>query len=110
MAAAAVAMGLGLVACGQADARLEQLSIGISKDSVVQIMGEQPQRNDPYLANGQYIEAMYFEQRGARKGDAAQDRNMLPVVAINQKVSGWGWTYWDSVATANAIEVAPPAR
>ncbi|MGE0552848.1 MAG: hypothetical protein AB7R55_05410 [Gemmatimonadales bacterium] len=107
MAAAAVGMALGLVACERADRRVEQLSIGIGKDSVFQIMGEKPRRNDPVLIRGQYIEAMYFPRQGATDADATQDRNMTPVIAINQKVTGWGWAYWDSVATTNGIEVAP---
>lgn len=110
MAVAAVGMTLGLVACERADARLERLSVGISKDSVFQVMGEKPRRNDPYLVHGQYIEAMYFPRQGANEADATQDRSMTPVIAINQKVTGWGWAYWDSVASANAIEVAAPAR
>jgi len=107
-AVAAVGMALGFVACERADPRLEQLSAGISKDSVFQLMGEKPHRNDPVLVNGQYIEAMYFPREGATDGDGMQDRNMTPVIAINQKVTGWGWAYWDSVAAANGIVVAAP--
>ena len=65
---AAPALGLlFLSACGdKADARLEKLSAGISKDSVLAVMGvEKPQRVDPFLINGQFIEAMYFPKSGA---------------------------------------------
>jgi len=97
---------LGFAACERADARLENLTAGISKDSAVAVMGAQPKRIDPYLNNGQYIEAMYFPRAGKTDSASLTDRKMSPVVVINQKLAGWGWPFWDSVAAANSIPVA----
>jgi len=96
-------------ACERPDARLEKLAVGISKDSVLAIMGGQPARTDAYLNQGQYIQALYFPPQGSAPPDSGQDRTMSPVILIGAagKVTGWGWSYWDSVAAANKIQVAP---
>jgi hypothetical protein len=93
--------------CSRADARLEKLTAGIPKDSVIKIMGiEKPQRVDPYLTGGHYIEAMYFPLPGATDSAGLTDRKMSPVVVIDGALAGWGWTQWDSIAGANHIPVA----
>lgn len=104
----AVVSLLALSACERADPRIQHLSVGIEKDSVTAIMeGEKPKRIDPYLYNGQYIEAMLYPRKGKTDSASLQDRKMTPVVVINGKLAGWGWTYWDSTAEANHIPVAP---
>ncbi len=105
---AAVVSLLAMTACERADPRLQNLTVGIAKDSAIAAMeGDAPKRIDPYLYNGQYIEAMLFPRKGKTDSAATADRNMTPVVVINGKLTGWGWGYWDSTATANHIEVAP---
>ena len=86
-----VASGLVLGACKAKDARLESLAVGIPKDSAIKVMGGTPQRTDPYLTNGQYLEAMYFPMQGKTGPDAVTDRKMSPVIAIDGKLAGWGW-------------------
>lgn len=103
---ASVAALLLLAGCSRGDKRLENVSAGISKDSVLVIMGvEKPQRIDPYLINGQYIEAMYFPKLGAADSASVADRNMSPVIVVDGKVVAWGWKQWDSIAVENKIEV-----
>ena len=93
-------------ACSKKDARLEQLSAGISKDSVLAIMGgDKPQRVDPYLIGGHYIEAMYFAFPGASDSADFADRNMTPVIVSDGKLAAWGWKQWDSVAAEYKIPV-----
>ena len=78
------------------DARLEQLSAGISKDSVLAVMGvDKPQRVDPFLVGGHYIEAMYFAFPGATDSANLADRNMSPVIVQDGKLAAWGWKQWD---------------
>lgn len=97
----------GLNACAREDPRLKKLSKGISRDSVLAVMGiEKPHRIDPFLVNGQYIEAMYFARSGARGTDSVPDRKMAPVIVIDGALVGWGWNQWDSIAGANRIEVS----
>lgn len=101
-----------LAGCGPGeDTRVANLTVGISKDSAITAMGgERPSRIDPYLTGGQYIESMlYIRPGGEPTGtDTIPDRERTPVVVINGLLTGWGWAYWDSVASANNIPVAPP--
>jgi hypothetical protein len=105
---AALFFTAALAACSRPDARLEKLTVGIPTDSVLKIMGvEKPKRLVPYLANGHFIEAMYYPKPGATDSAATTDRKMSPVVVVDGKLVGWGWTTWDSIAAANKIVVAP---
>ncbi len=92
--------------CAKRDDRLEKISAGISKDSVLVLMAvEKPKRVDPFLINGQYIEAMYFPMLGATDSASVTDRKMSPVVLQDGKVVVWGWKQWDSMATDKKITV-----
>lgn len=90
----------------KSDARLENLSAGITKDSALAIMGvAKAERVDPFLIDGQYIEAMYFPLPGETDSASRTDRNMSPVIVVDGKLAGWGWKQWDSIAEAHKIEV-----
>jgi hypothetical protein len=106
LAVAVLALVL-LSACAKSDARLEKLSTGITKDSVLATMGA-PQRVDPYLAGGHYIEAMYFPMPDATDSADLTDRKMSPVILSDGKVLAWGWKQWDSIAPTKKIKVAAP--
>jgi hypothetical protein len=108
LVAGAVLSLIVVSACSKKDERLDKLSKGIGKDSVLAVMGvEKAQRIVPYLASGHYIEAMYFTKPGPADSASVVLRNMSPVVMIDGKVIGWGWSTWDSVAANNAIELPP---
>ena len=96
---------VAIVAGCSGDARFKTLEAGIPKDSVVKLMGaDSPQRIDPYLTGGHYIEAMYYRKPG--QTDSVADRKLSPVVVVDGKLAGWGWKTWDSIAVANKIAVA----
>lgn len=101
-------LALGLVGCRKADSRVESLSLGISRDSAVTVMGTAAEVPSQYLVKGQYIEAMVYRRPGA-EGDfsALERRDLTPVILVDGSVTGWGWDHWDSVATTNGIEVLP---
>ena len=95
-----------LAGCGGADQRFERLTAGISKDSVTAIMGiEKPQRVDPYLVGGKYIEVMYFRKPG--KSDSLPDRELSPLILADGMLVSWGWKALDSLSEATKIQVAP---
>jgi len=95
-----------LAACGPKDKRLAELTLGISKDSALKVMGvEKPTRLEGYLTDGKSIELMYFAPQGAV--DSVPDRDMTPLVVVNGLLIGWGWETLDSVAGATKIQVAP---
>ena len=102
---AVLALAAALAACASGDARLEQLSAGISKDSALKVMGATPPvRTDPFLTDGKFIEVMYFAPAGST--DSLPDREMSPLVTVDGKLVGWGWESLDSVAAATKIPVA----
>lgn len=108
LVSAVTLIGLG---CARPDARLEQLSAGISKDSVQMIMGGAPEQPTQYLVEGQFIEAMIYRRMGEEGVyDSLERRQLSPVVLVNGTVSGWGWDHWDSVATRYSIEVVPARK
>jgi len=96
-------------ACAKEDPRVQNLGVGISKDSAFAVM-ELPdtERGEAYLMNGQYIEAFVVRKQGVEgPRDSLSRKQMTPVVVIGGKVSGWGWDHWDSIAGANGIETKP---
>ncbi|HJR35291.1 MAG TPA: hypothetical protein VJ817_10105, partial [Gemmatimonadales bacterium] len=100
-----LALAAVLAACSSGDARFEQLTVGITKDSALRVMGSQaPTRTDPFLTEGKFIEVMYFTPAGST--DSLPDREMSPLVTVDGKLVGWGWEALDSVAAATKIPVA----
>ncbi len=96
-------------ACAKEDPRVQNLGVGISKDSAFAVM-ELPdtERGEAYQMNGQYIEAFVVRKQGVEgPRDSLSRKQMTPVVVIGGKVTGWGWDHWDSVAGANGIETKP---
>jgi hypothetical protein len=102
---AALALAAALAACSSGDARFEQLTVGITKDSALKVMGSPPPtRTDPFLTDGKFIEVMYFAPAGT--ADSLPDRKMSPLVTVDGRLVGWGWEALDSVAAATKIPVA----
>jgi hypothetical protein len=99
-------IGMALIGgCERSDPRLDALGVGISKDSVLAAMQGTPQKEEPYLVNSQYIEALFYPRAGKTDSVSLLPVNMTPVVMVNGKVTGWGWNHWDSLAAGNGIVV-----
>jgi hypothetical protein len=105
LASALLCAGIASSACNR-DSRFAKLAVGISKDSALSLIGvEKPERDDPYMYNGHYIEALYYPKPGAVP-KTTPDRKMMPVVVVDGILVAWGWKKWDSIATANKIVTA----
>lgn len=101
-----------VAACG--DARLDQLSTGISRDSALKVINEgvagdslaRVYKQETYLYKGQLINVLFYNQAGIKQDDDSSlvAKKQKPIVTVNGKVTGWGWTYYDSVAKANNIQ------
>jgi hypothetical protein len=102
---AAVALGLALGACNRGDPRLDELTVGMSKDSTLNLLGiGTPERPESYLINGQMIETVILRREGADGPlDSLTTEQYTPLVMVDNKLAGWGWQYWDSVRAANNI-------
>jgi hypothetical protein len=102
-----VLSALTIAGCGGRDRRLENLTVGISKDSAMAAMGvERPERIDPYLVGGRYIEILFYNRPGADSG-SVPDRELSPLIVVDGSLRGWGWGTLDSVASVNRIVVEP---
>lgn len=114
--------GAVVVTAACSDARLEKLSTGISRDSALAVINEgasgdslaRVYRQESYLlpntqGNVLLTNVLIYDKKGRKEGTEpdAPASSMTPIVIIDGKVTGWGWTYYDSVATANKIPVKP---
>jgi hypothetical protein len=96
----AVAIGsLVVLGCSSEDARLKDLSEGITKDSAMAVLGVRAgERPAAYLVKGKMIEATMIRRPGVEGPlDSLTRKQYSPVVIIDGKLAGWGWKYWDSV-------------
>jgi hypothetical protein len=107
---------LAAAACG--DARLDKLSAGIARDSALKVINEgassdsmaRVYKQETYLLNGKMTNVLFYNSDGIRQAtdSTLPAEKQTPIVIVDGKVAGWGWTYYDSVAKANNIPV--PAR
>lgn len=94
---------LGAAACG--DARLDHLSIGISGDSATHAIGDPPHRVATYLSESHQWTVQLYDRGHAGDADSVLWRKMSPVVLIDGKVVGWGWSWWDGAAAKHHLPV-----
>ena len=108
---AATALGL-LVGCG--DTRIDSLSKDIPRDSALKVLNGSAAdstanvyRQETYIYNGRMINVLLYSKDGEKEASnpSVADSKLTPVVTVDGKVTGWGWTHYDSIATANNIPV-----
>ena len=102
-------------ACG--DARVGKLTEGISRDSALTIINEgatgdsiaRVYKQETYLYNSQLINVLFYNKNGVkqREDSTLAAKQQTPIVTIAGKVTGWGWTHYDSVAKANNFTPSP---
>lgn len=116
--AAVLLAGMSVVALGACgDTRLDSLSAGIGRDSALKVLAGGPSsdslanvyKQETYINDGHMINVLLYNKEGVKDSadPAVPDSKLTPVVTIDGKVTGWGWTYYDSVAKANNIPVRP---
>lgn len=98
---AALAVLTLLMACG--DARLDKLALGISKDSATAIIGEAPHRQSAYFTAGKNWEIQFYARSSATAQDSIPWRKMSPVIFVDGKAVGWGWSWWSSASKKQNI-------
>jgi hypothetical protein len=104
-----------LVACE--DKRLSNLDTGITRDSAVTVLaqkikgsGSDAEPNvytkERYLIEGKTYEVLYFTPNNEKVGkDTVPWAALTPLVFVENKLVAKGWPGWDSIATANHIEL-----
>jgi len=99
------------------DKRVKEVDSGISRDSLVSVIAHDLPANaksdsfpnvyirERYLMGGKNYEVLYFTPNN-EKAQAGKDTawgKLTPIVLMNNLTLGKGWTFWDSISTANKI-------
>lgn len=113
-----IAGGL-LSASGCEDSRVRAVDTGITRDSVLTIVGAGSRAGldsfpniytrERYLIGGQNYEILFFLPTGEKLAPTSRDtvpwRKLAPIVMVENRVAGKGWRYLDSLSIANNIPV-----
>jgi hypothetical protein len=111
-----VVAAVGLAALtGCEDKNLRQLTVGITRDSVLKILGQgspaadsapNVYREERYLNDGHFITMLMYSKTGMKEGtDTIPEAELTPVVLVDDTLTGWGWEHHDSVANVNRIPI-----
>ena len=86
--------------------KLLSLESGMSKQDVLSVMGTKtivpfvgppitnPYRTEMHSSNGRAVELLFY-YTDIKKGDRAiTDDELTPLVLIDGRLDGWGWSYW----------------
>lgn len=118
-----VLIGLLLVGCVSLDAiraenrqRLMNLSTGMTKSEVLAVMGTKtimsedgqinnPYRTEMYRSQGHTFELLLYYTDKKRADGAITDDELTPLVIMDGKLDGWGWSYWDGLIQKYELRV-----
>ena len=106
-----------IVACE--DDRVKAVDTGMTREQAISQLALNAPRSGPdsmpnvykrseYLIDGKKYEILYFSEDGERAGrDTVELRDLTPIVLIENRVTGKGWDYLDSVGKATKIPLPP---
>jgi len=111
------AVALATLAAACRDKRLDTLHVGMPRDSVLALINQgesdslaRVYKQETYFlqnlkGNVQYGNILFYNRKGAKEADQPKlERDAAtPIVLADGKVIGWGWTFYDSVATINKL-------
>jgi hypothetical protein len=112
--ALALAFAVALSSC--ADKRIRDLDVGISKDSMLKVVGRgAPEgdslpniyRHNAYLVQGKMFEVYFFDPENRKLADsvAVHSKELTPIVLLDGRVEGWGWRYASKLSRDYGIPV-----
>ncbi len=84
---------------------LKHLTPGMTKDKVLSVMvwtaqGDtviNPYRTEFYRNDEHTFEILFYYTDRKSADGAITDDELTPLVLIDGKLDGWGWTYWNSL-------------
>ena len=111
LAAGTIVLAIALAGCG--DSRIKQLTAGITRDSALKVINEgaasdslaRVYKQETYLVEGKQLNVLFYNKDGIKQASDSTlaAKAQTPIVTVDGKVTGWGWTHYDSVAKANSI-------
>lgn len=97
------------------DPRISQLTVGMRRDSALMVLTDTSKggdslaniyRREMYLFNARPLEILFYSPDGAKEGTTTvAESTLTPVVLNESRVTGWGWSHFDSVARVNDIRI-----
>lgn len=118
-----VLMGLLLSGCASLDAirsqnrqNLMSLSPGMLRQEVLAVMGTKtiisedgqinnPYRSEMYKSQGHTFELLLYYTDKKRADGAITDDELTPLVMMDGKLDGWGWSYWNGLVQKYELRV-----
>ena len=97
----------------QNNTRIMTLQPGMTPEQVVEHIGPSsnsrvpnPVRSEVYPAGDDTFRALFFYTRMGYV-TSILDSDLMPVVFKNERLDGWGWSYWESTVTQYNIRIRP---
>ena len=98
------------------DSRVRELTLGISKDSVLKIIGEGAPAGDSlpnvykrvqYFVDSKFFDIFLFDPQNRKvwKEPNVLDKELTPIVVVQDKLEGTGWGYADELATKYKFQI-----
>jgi hypothetical protein len=99
------------------DARVKAVDTGMTRDEAISKLAQGASGSGPdsmpnvyrrseYLIDGKTYEVLYFTEDNEKANrDTVEYSDLTPIVLIDRKVVGKGWTFWDSLAATKKIPV-----
>jgi hypothetical protein len=98
---------------------LNRLALGMTREKVTTLMGEgtyrirghspeivtDPYRVESYPASGSVFVIIFYYTDIKKRDGAITDDELTPLVLKDDRLVGWGWSYWESTATQFNIKV-----
>ena len=118
-----LSMSLLLAGCVSLDAirsqnrqSLMSLSPGMTKQEVLVVMGTKvimsedgqinnPYRTEMYRSQGHAFELLLYYTDKKRADGAITDDELTPLVIMDGKLDGWGWSYWNGLVQKYELRV-----
>jgi hypothetical protein len=110
-----------LAACG--DSRVRSLELGISKDSVLKIIGEGAPPGDSlpnvykriqYFVDSKFFDIFLFDPKNRKVwlDPLVTDKELTPIIVVQDKLEGTGWSYADELTAKYKLQIrtAPSPR
>ena len=95
----------------QNNARIMTLQRGMTPEQVIEHIGPSnnsrvpnPFRSEMYSAGDDIFRAFFFYS-GTGFVPSIPDSDLMPVVFKNERLDGWGWSYWKSTVTQYNIRI-----
>ncbi len=106
-----------LSACG--DSRVRSLELGISKDSVLKIIGEGAPPGDSlpnvykriqYFVDSKFFDIFLFDPKNRKVwlDPLVTDKELTPIIVVQDKLEGTGWSYADELTAKYKLQIRTP--